>query len=239
MSQFVNLDQKESKKIHPAIYKDALRKKKDANLLAQNKSFSTANSILILSSEEAVKALMIFLHSEGFHIYKLEDSKKIFSDHKMRHNIAKLIEAIYGLADSFLEFEKIEKSNKSFSDDENINAIVNIVLDFKEAGKPFINSMDRTEILENFNDDKNKGLYTDYRKNLQVSSEIITEEKYIETLETVERIFRIYRIINVSFNPKASHHKKLIKNSFEKDMLLTMFNSGIVLLDLFKKGYFK
>ena len=52
MSHFVNLSPEQSKNAYHSIYKNALRKKKDALALIDiNKSYDSANSLLVLSSE--------------------------------------------------------------------------------------------------------------------------------------------------------------------------------------------
>ena len=86
---------------------------------------------------------------------------------------------------------------------------------------------ERNELIENFNDNKNKGLYTDFREELQISSEQITEETYHKTLEVVERLIRFYKILMIQFHPNAKNHPVLLKYVIEKDTARTVFN-GII-----------
>jgi AbiV family abortive infection protein len=80
MSNFLNLSPRHSKCLHEPIFKNALKLKKDAITLAErNASYSTANSLLILSSEEMIKALLVLLHSEGYHVYRIEVAEKFFN----------------------------------------------------------------------------------------------------------------------------------------------------------------
>lgn len=228
MSQFVNLSPEQSKNAYHSIYKNALRKKRDALALINiNKSYDSANSLLVLSSEELIKSIVVFLHSEGFEVYKIKTAKKIFSDHRYRHSIAKIFEMINGVSDSFLRYEKIEKSNKEISKDVNVNTLINLFFDFKESAKPLEQTTERNELIENFNDNKNKGLYTDFREELQISSEQITEETYHKTLEIIKRIFRFYKMLMIQFHPNAKNHPTLLKYVIEKDNARTFFN-GVV-----------
>lgn len=228
MSQFINLSPEQSKDAYHSIYKNALRKKKDADALVKyNKSYDSANSLLILGYEELIKAIVVFLHGEGFNAYKIKNFQKIFYDHSFRHNIAQIFEMINGVSDSFLRYNVIEKSNKTFSEDSTVNTFVNMFVDFKESTKPMAETSDRNLRIENFNVNKNKGFYTDYRGKLQISSEQITEEIYNETLEIVERLFRFYKMLIIQFHPNVKNHPAFIKYILEKDTARTVFN-GIV-----------
>lgn len=228
MSQFVNLSAKQSKNAYYSIYKNALRKKRDALALINiNKSYDSANSLLVLSSEELIKSIVVFLHSEGFEVYKIKTAKKIFSDHRYRHNIAKIFEVAIGISDSFLRYETIEKSNKEFSKDNNVNTLINQLFDFKESAKPLEQTTERNELIENFNDNKNKGLYTDFREELQITSEQITEETFHKTLEIVERLIRFYKMLIIQFHSNAENHPNLLKYVIDKDGARTFFN-GVV-----------
>ncbi len=111
MSGFLNQSPLKSKKLHEPIYKNAQKLRRDAILVANtNKSFSTATSLLVLSSEEIIKAILVLLHSEDFNVYKIKDAKKFFSDHKIRHELAQLLELINGLVESGIEFENNERT---------------------------------------------------------------------------------------------------------------------------------
>jgi AbiV family abortive infection protein len=225
MSQFINLSIEESGNTYPSIFKNALQLKKDARTLAENnKSFSSANSLLILSFEEVVKSIVVFLHSEGFDVYKIKTAKKIFSDHSFKHSIAQIFEIIIGFSDMFLKYKKIEKSNETFSEDITTNTLLNLFVDFRESATPMTEASDRSTLIENFNINKNKGLYTDYRNELQISSQQITEKIYNETLEVVERLFRFYRSLIIQFHPNAKSHLGLLKYFIEKDNARNIFN---------------
>lgn len=113
MKAFIDLTPEESEDLDLAIYKNALQLRKDAQFLANGRnSYSSANSLLILSSEEVIKAILVFLHSKNFTVYGLEGSKKFFLDHKIRHHIAQMI--VLGMA--FLKSKenwRVEKSKQN------------------------------------------------------------------------------------------------------------------------------
>lgn len=228
MSNFLNLSTQKSKGLHEPIFKNAHKLKKDAITISKtNASYSTANSLLILSSEEVIKAILVLLHSEGFNVYRIQDAKKFFSDHKVRHELAKLIELINGFMESVMEFENNEKSNLQFSKNEDFNGFLNFLKDMVNASKPFMQSGDRVRILKDFNDNKNKGLYTDYRTSLLIPSQIITKEQFIQSKEIVDRIFKTYKFLKLMYHPKIRSRIKVEKIDEAKDKLKGFVNAFI------------
>ena len=84
MNTFINLSVQQSKGIDYSIYKNARQLRKDALLIAEtNKSFSSATSLLILSSEEVIKSILVLLHSQSYKTYLIKDSKRFFKDHRI------------------------------------------------------------------------------------------------------------------------------------------------------------
>lgn len=236
MSNFINISPKNSKTLHEPIYKNAQKLRRDAILVANtNKSFSTATSLLVLSSEEIIKAILVLLHSEDFNVYKIKDAKKFFSDHKIRHELAKLLEVINGFIESGIEYEKNEKSNIKKFQNEEWNNILNFITDIKNAMQPFLKTGSRMKLLEQFNDNKNKGFYTDFRDELQIPSKTINENQFHLSLETVERIIKTYKVLRIMYNPMIVNHLKYEKISKRKDELKNTINGIMVVLEEIKK----
>lgn len=203
MQKFLNLSPKDSKDLDIIIFQNATNLLLDSNVIAsQNKSFSTATSLLILSSEEVIKATLVLLHSEGINVYKLKEAKQFFTDHKVRHNVAQLIEMGSGLK----EFLKIWNNRKPSN-------IVKTVFDLLGAAKPALNSFKRIDKLLIFNDLKNNGLYVDYQDEIKDPKVIVTESEYIEVKEIVERIFDFYSDLKEMFTtkPETLEQKQKIK----------------------------
>lgn len=205
---FFDLTQKESKGLNGIIFKNARQLKKDAKLIAEiNKSFSSANSLLVLSSEEVIKALLVLLHSEGYKVYKISDASKFFHNHEIRHQLAKLIEMTAGIIESAQKYEnrahvKLFKIKNEFWD-----TIINGSIEVIRATVPLLESSSRIKDLENFNDNKNNGLYVGYKDQLIVPQEKVTETEYRKTKEIVERIFKVYKILTILYHP-CIHNRK-------------------------------
>lgn len=79
MKKFIDLNPNESKGLDIYLFNNAKKLKENAILIAnKNKSYSSATSLLILSSEEIIKAILVLLHSKGYNVYQLKDAKKFF-----------------------------------------------------------------------------------------------------------------------------------------------------------------
>ena len=129
MNTFINLSAQKSKGIDYSIYKNARQLRKDALLIAENnKSFASATSLLILSSEEVIKSILVLLNSQGYKTYLIKDAKKFFTDHRVRHQLAQLIELSIGVLESFdkKESNKLVTLLKTKSDFFNNISIKNI-----------------------------------------------------------------------------------------------------------------
>jgi len=240
LSNFLNISPKNSKTLHEPIYKNAQKLNKDALIIAEiNKSFSTANSLLILSSEEVIKAILVLLHSEGFDVYKIKDAKKFFSDHKIRHQLAQLLELVNGLVESGIEFENNEKIKVDSFKNETFSEVFGILKDLVKAAKPFIKSGERINALKVFNDNKNKGLYTDYKETLLIPTQVITEEEYHRSKDIVERILKTYKFLRLMHNPMIQTHIKHEMILKYKNQIKEFVNGLIQGIDEIKKIEFK
>lgn len=230
MQTFLNLPPRKSIGIDTSIYKNALQLKKDAFHLAEyRKSYNSATSLLILSSEEVIKATLVLLHSKGCEVYKIEGAKRFFTNHKIRHQIAQLIEMGAGFIDSLKKWEEVQEKEKFINTKYKLlNTIVNGFMDFAEAIQPFSTSIERIEFIEKFDDMKNQGLYVDYKDGLINPKDSIDKELYIKTKELSNRISRFYKGIKIIYHPSLKNHlsEKEIKKyqsdlkSFVNDVLI-------------------
>ena len=165
-----------------SIYKNARQLRKDALLIAENnKSFASATSLLILSSEEVIKSILVLLHSQGYKTYLIKDSKKFFSDHRVRHRLAQLMELSIGILESIEKKASNEPLTLLKTKSEFWNGLVNGILEIAMASKPFLDSATIAEKLMKFNDKKKQGLYVDFRDKLLTRQIEISESDFIET----------------------------------------------------------
>ena len=226
MKSLIDLTPEESKGLDGPLLDNAIKLKEDSKLLAtEKKSFSTATSLLILSSEELIKAILVLLHSEGYKVYQLEDASKFFKDHKIRHQIWQLIETGYGF------FEAKEAWNTSKLNFESNKTVFGSVLSGVYAGykayKPLSKSMKRVEKLQGFNDLKNKGLYVDFWDEIYIPKIVVTEKDYLGVTEIVERLFKFYEKVEMLFQPKADNQMSTTKIEKLKGDLKILINHSL------------
>ena len=231
MNTFINLSAQKSKGIDYSIYKNARQLRKDALLIAENnKSFASATSLLILSSEEVIKSILVLLNSQGYKTYLIKDAKKFFTDHRVRHQLAQLIELSIGVLESFdkKESNKLVTLLKTKSDFWNglVNGFIGIAL----ASKPLLNSVERVKKLTEFDDKKNQGFYVDFRDRLLIPQIEITKTEFTETKVVVDRIFRFYKGLKILFHPN-------IKNHYKEENIEILKNQLRVFIDEALKDY--
>jgi|SRR6056297_1964960 len=203
MKKFINLSPEESTDLDKVIYKNAIQLKKDSKILAkQNTSYGTAVSLLILSSEEIIKAILVLLHSKNYDVYKLQSSRKFFLDHKIRHNIAQIIELGNGFLEAFEKLKEEKPKVKSFKKKSYLSSLLILI----KASQPLLQSKNRIEEMQNFNSLKNEGLYVDYLDGIKIPKEIFTKLQYLRIEKIVLRIFRFYKILRISYHPNLEFH---------------------------------
>lgn len=209
MNTFINLSAQKTKGIDNSIYKNARQLRKDALLIAENnKSFASATSLLILSSEEVIKSILVLLHSQGYKTYLIKDAKKFFSDHRVRHQLAQLIELSIGVLESFDKKESNKPVALLKTKSDFWNGILNGLFEIALASKPILNSVERVKKLTEFDDKKNQGFYVDFRDKLLIPQIEITKTEFTETKVVVERIFRFYKGLKILFHPNITNHYK-------------------------------
>lgn len=209
MNTFSNLSAIQSKGFDEAIFKNAKQLKKDALLIAaNNKSYSSATSLLVLSSEEVIKAILVLLHSQEYKVYQIKDARKFFTDHKVRHEVATILEFLNGIAAGLMTIDQKKEvlevassNNDSFLT--NLKNSLNSVKDFLE---PISNSLERIKAVQGFDALKNKGLYVDYKDQLIIPQTAIKQYTFRKTKDSVDQIFKHYKIIKLLFHPKLKNH---------------------------------
>lgn len=228
MNTFINLTAQKSKGIDYCIYKNARQLRKDALLIAKsNKSYASATSLLILSSEEVIKSVLVLLHSQGYKTYLIKDSKKFFSDHRVRHQLAQLIELSIGILESLEKKASNEPVTLLKTKSEFWNGLLNGILEIALASKPFLDSAQRVKKLMEFNYKKNQGLYVDFRDKLLIPQIEISESDFIETRLIVNRIFNVYKGLKIIFHPKVQNHFKNDDIEFLKNQLRVFVDEAL------------
>lgn len=196
MQTFFTLNPKQSKNLDKPLFANAQHMYKDSILLANtNASYSRATSLMVLSLEEMIKAILIKMHSESLQVYKLKDAKYFFSQHRIRHQIAQLMEVGYAFYEIIEEWAK--KGRKG---------------PLQKAGKLLkvfliaYGSNERVKRLEKFNDYKNNGLYVGYRDQLLEPQKVIGKSEFLEVKESWQRCKHFYKVLCIIYHPKLENH---------------------------------
>lgn len=205
--KFPNLKAKESIGLDMPIYINALQLKKDAILIAESrKSFSSATSLLVLSTEEVIKSILVRLHAEGYNVYKAKEVHKFFRDHKIRHQIAQLMEMGVGLSETIIKYDEQKPTTIAKTRVNWFNKFINGSLDLIKALESLIHTINTTRKLQGFDNLKNQGLYVDFQDVILSPQKEVTEYIYNETLVVANRVFMFSKVLRVLHHSKLENH---------------------------------
>ncbi|MGG8494926.1 AbiV family abortive infection protein [Tenacibaculum sp. TC6] len=119
---FMNLSKEECLEVAKEIFHNAKSKYRDALILADNNSYGMATSTLILSLEENMKAVILFLDGNGFEFRKrIKGINNLFINHKLRYPLGFVISSFNIFGDDLKGFTAKIVSNPSIIKDFNIN----------------------------------------------------------------------------------------------------------------------
>ncbi|WP_166962133.1 AbiV family abortive infection protein [Yeosuana marina] len=89
---FMNLSKEECLVVSKETFRNAKNKHSDALILAKNNSYGMATSTLMLSLEENMKAVILFLDGNGFEFRKrVKGIKYLFVNHKLRYPLGLIL----------------------------------------------------------------------------------------------------------------------------------------------------
>lgn len=221
-ADFMNISQEECLIVYKQVLDRSERKFKSAELVAKDGDYESATSLLIVSNEELLKGLILYLSGQGFRLRSIQGIKSLFANHKLRYLFA-LVLSVFSIAmnemqfyirkvlddhDFLLEFNPDTpefKANlkKYFSDK---------LLDIKKEVL-FFSAMDKS---------RQHGFYSDYKDGIIT----ISEAQYLEFHDKIKRLNAfVYMLIDVFKIEHLPIKKQLerMKNGFNTKRL-TYFN---------------
>ena len=226
---FINLSKKDSRDLNIGIFENAKRLKSDSSVLVDvNKSYSSASSLLILSSEEVIKAILVLLHSHGYRVYLLKDAKGFFKNHEIRHSLQMLIETGMSLFDTIDRWEnrklkrQIPNTKKKW-----LNNTLQFLSDAAFVLSNVSTAINRIEGIKKFNDLKNAGFYVDYRNEILIPQKTVNKEDYNSILDTSNRLIIFYKQLRILFHPSIANHLSNDKIEEIKNGLHTFINEAL------------
>lgn len=226
---FINLSKKDSRDLNIGIFENAKRLKSDSSVLVDvNKSYSSASSLLILSSEEVIKAILVLLHSHGYRVYLLKDAKGFFKNHEIRHSLQMLIETGMSLFDTIDKWENREiKKQIPNTKKKWLNNTIQFLSDAAFVLSNVSSAINRIEGIKKFNDLKNAGFYVDYRNEILMPQKTVNKEDYNSILDTSNRLIIFYKQLRILFHPSITKHLSNDKIEEIKNGLHTFINDAL------------
>ncbi len=205
---FINLSREKSKGLHQHIYNNAIRLKRDSSTLAKvNESYASASSLLILSSEEIIKSILVLLHSKEYRVYLLKDANRFFKDHIIRHNLQMLIETGMSLFQAVEKWDT-RKSQRSIpvTSKKWLNEALEFLSDTLYVVAETSQAMSRINDILKFNDQKNAGFYVDYKNRILNPHEAISQKDYDSIVLIHARLITFYKQLRIFFHPSITKH---------------------------------
>jgi hypothetical protein len=154
--------------------------KKSAQTLSKDRDYGIPVSHLILSTEQTVIGILLYLQSLSLNVRNVAGIHMFFTDHIIKHQLVKMISIVYSMLKPFMgliqkEKEKLHNpgSNIQYTDVE--KAIMS--KDEKRIQEIFEDLPDMLDWWDNANMQKNKGFYIDYSVRLETPMEV-TELEY-------------------------------------------------------------
>lgn len=237
---FNGLTKEECLMVYPRLVENSDNLLDSAKLLSNAGYFGTSISHLVLSSEEIVKGLVIFLDGKGLQIRRVKHLNKIFYNHLPRHSFAlffylimKILIPIIKLGEKFTKHFVIKsKSDKSIlSGDDYIklsNKDPKLLLENVYGMSTFsltkrgLLSVDFWTEADNL---KMRGFYVDYKNELLLPSNI-NKTEYLRALDAV-----------ISFNDECKfviNWINQLKTDEQSQLISEIHNNGFV-YDLIEK----
>ena len=185
---FMNLSKKEFIEVAIETFRNAENKHNDALILAKNSSYGMAISALILSLEENMKAVILFLDGNGFELTKrVKGVKNLFVNHKLRYPLGFVLSGFNIFGNDLIIFISKIVLNPSMVKDFNINEkeweslALNYILEK-------INQLDEEIIwFSNAEYLRQDGMYVDY-DNIMKTPLSVDREDFNDVLVRVSRI---------------------------------------------------
>lgn len=183
---------------------------KSAESIAINKNYGLAVSLLILSTEELVKGLLLYFQSMKIDVRNVSGIHLFFTDHIIKHRLASIINLtfpLFKLLGGFIHktVEKIHnpESLVEFTEDEKALITINenrLQYLFKDLDE-FLDWWEEANI------NKNKGIYIDYSNSLETPMQV-TEIEYLQAFK-----------IAVNFHTQMSEILSFLERTTEEDKM--------------------
>lgn len=190
--------------------------KKSAETLAKNGHYGIPVSHLILSTEQSVIGILLYLQYLGMNVRNIAGVHMFFTDHIIKHRLATMISFMYPMLKLFMGFvqktkEKLHNPDAEMEYSEEEEALMS--KDEKRIQNIFKDVPEMLDWWDSANMQKNKGFYVDYSESLETPLEV-SELEYKRALIIVDN-FQKQISETVAYFEKATEEdkKEINKNS--------------------------
>lgn len=187
------------------IHKNAKRLEHDAHCLIELQSYASAAALLVLSLEETVKSMLVFLHAHGYAIYSIKEAKMFFRDHRIRHRVVRFVEL--GIVVAKLQRDSI------------VNDFETLLSKICALGVELENIQNK---VEKFNLLKNQGFYADYTDRLILPNEVVTQGEVTALCHFLKRAHKFCQFLRILHHPRFRLRRPEQKVSELQGLLATV-----------------
>lgn len=179
---FFTLPNKYCLEVSKQVFEKSRNKYEEAIILSEKGRYDTASTLLIVSHEESIKGLILFLDGNGFRIRKIKGVRGIFNNHKLRYLLALSISLMSMFTKEMSTLlMKIMSGDSTFLDkidpnQEGSNERIKIYLT-----KALSNVKKEIDFFSKVDKARQQGLYSDYENGLIQ----ITEGEYNELFSKI------------------------------------------------------
>lgn len=189
----------------------------DAQLLAKNKSYGRATSMLIHSTEETMKAFILFLDGNGFQFRKKTNGiNNLFVNHSLRYGLAMILSVLHIFSEDLKHFLQSVRNEP--------NKLMSLSKDKADLESKFLEYfMEKIKIVQleviwfsKAEFLRQEGFYVDYIDKIKTPLEI-DEKGYIEVLIRINGMRTFVLSIFESFNNddnELNFHVEKLKKQF-------------------------
>ena len=231
---FLNISKIECLNIYQEIVENSNSHFQISELAANDSKFGIAISHLILSSEELVKGIIIFLDGNGLQIRKATGVKKFFTNHEVRHTFSVMFLAVSTvlipitiLIKNFKEsddpslFKKMQNANSNNDQTQVKKLTVKLLTKF--ASENFEKLSDYFDFWNDAEILKQKGFYVDYKNKLLLPKHL-TNEDYMNAKQITEKFIDDGKKFIAYINSLNAYDKKYFINLINNDkQIYSMF----------------
>lgn len=200
---FSSLSQKECIEQYKDILQNAERCWRSGEILAKDEDYGRGISLAIISIEEIIKAIVIFLDGKGFKFRKVKGIKLLFRTHQIRYFIAFAMFVVTIFGDDLIKFIQnlrdkdksgLNKLRKDFSD----KAILESKVE-QYAKEKFLQIAKELEWFSKVDVLRQNGFYCDYDEQL-INPIQISRTEYLEVIQKLEKVRNVGQELIRSFD---------------------------------------